>query len=499
VSSPQRFKVAQQGLELPVELESKEKPGVVAFPKAKVMKKRGNISLILFFAVLTLVTTGVVILAWERFLRHPFYDWVEQRYPGEKLKQYNIQQRGEHFFISTSVDVIVVTMLLRLVDRQQRKLRRTEERYRAVFEHATDGIGIVDANDSRIVDTNQRFAGMLGYSPDRIVGNDFSAIMNSAVEAPDDKGLRAILSGMASSEVDVSVSRAGAGVFPASISSSSLLMDEDKLVVMIMRDRSERMRLEEEKELMQRQLYQKSKLESLGELSAGVAHEINNPLNCIINFAQLLKDRPRGLEETEIRMVQGIIDEGERIAKIVKNLLTFARRDVHDLGKVDVAETIRNSMSLFGRQLEMDGIKVEIELDNPLPVVIGDASRLRQVVVNMISNGRNALRDKKSSKKLFRITARGLRQGDDEFVTMEFLDNGVGIAQEDLDRVFDPFFTTRRESGGTGLGLSLAFGIVQEYGGTISLDSRKGEFARFVVQIPAAGVKPNGESATGGR
>jgi histidine kinase len=461
------------------------------------MKKRGNISLILFFAGLTLVTTWFVIFAWERLLRQSFYSWVEAHYPGEKLKQYNIQQRGEHFFISTSVDIIVVTMLLRLVDRQQRKLRRTEERYRAVFEHATDGIGIVAARNSTILDTNHRFAGMLGYSPDRIVGRDLATIMNSALEDPDNKKLWAIMSGLASSEVDVSVSRTGVPAFPASISSSSLLMDDDKLIVMIMRDRSERRRLEEEKELMQRQLYQKSKLESLGELSAGVAHEINNPLNCIINFAQLLKDSPAHLEETELHMVQGIIDEGERITKIVKNLLTFARRDLHDLGRVDVAETIRNSMSLFGRQLEMDGIRVEIELDGSLPVVIGDGVRLRQVIVNMISNARNALRDKGSSDKLFKITASGFTQGSDEFVMIEFLDNGIGIAEEDLDRVFDPFFTTRRESGGTGLGLSLAFGIVHEYGGTISLESRKGEFARFVVQIPAAGVKLNGESATG--
>src|SRR6516165_2465648 len=144
------------------------------------MKKRANLSLILFFAGLTLVTTWFVIFAWERLLRQPFYSWVETRFPGDKVKQYNFQQRGEHFFISTSVDIIVVTMLLRLVGRQQRKLLRAEERYRAVFEHATDGIGIVAAKDHRIVDANHRFAEMLGYSPDGIAGRDLSAVMNSA-------------------------------------------------------------------------------------------------------------------------------------------------------------------------------------------------------------------------------------------------------------------------------------------------------------------------------
>src|SRR5262245_7220502 len=358
------------------------------------MEKRGNLSLMLFFAGLTLITPLFVIFAWERFFRQPFYSWVEDRYRDDALTQYNIEQRGEAFFISTSVDIIVVAALWRLVGRQQRKLRRTEERYRAVFEHATDGIGLVAARDRRVVDANDRFAGMLGYSPDRIVGRDLSDLMNTASGNPPDEGLRAVLSGMASREVDLALETADGTPFPASISSSSLPMEEEKLVVMIMRDRSERVRLEEERQLMQRQLYQKSKLESLGELSAGVAHEINNPLNCIINFAQLLRDDSGSLEEGQIRMVRGILQEGERIAKIVKNLLTFARRDLHDLGKIDVAETISNSMSLFGRQLEMDGIKVEIELKGPLPPIIGDASRLRQVIVNMISNARNSLREK---------------------------------------------------------------------------------------------------------
>ena len=463
------------------------------------MKKRGSLSLILFFAGLTLVTTWFVIFAWEQLLREPYFSWVEARYPGQKLKQYNIQQRGEHFFISTSVDIIVVSMLLRLVGRQQRKLLRAEERYRAVFEHATDGIGIVAAKDHRIVDANHRFAEMLGYTSGQIVGADFSHLVTPTGGNSHSERRSAVLNGMASGEVDLPIAMAGGTIFPASISSSSLLMDEEKLVVMIMRDRSERIRLEEEKELMQRHLYQKSKLESLGELSAGVAHEINNPLNCIINFAQLLKDDSTRLEDNDRRMAQGIIDEGQRIAKIVRSLLTFARRDSHDLGRVDVAETIGNSMSLFGRQLEMDGIRVEIALSGSLPVIVGDASRLRQVIVNMISNARNSLKEKGSHDKLFKITATGQKIGDNDSVRIEFLDNGVGIAAEDMDRVFDPFFTTRRESGGTGLGLSLAFGIVQEYGGTISLESRQGEFARFVIQIPAAGVEQNGYSLTGRR
>src|SRR5215467_10214726 len=177
------------------------------------MKKRGSLSLILFFAGLTLVTTWFVIFAWEQLLREPYFSWVEARYPGQKLKQYNIQQRGEHFFISTSVDIIVVSMLLRLVGRQQRKLLRAEERYRAVFEHATDGIGIVAARDHRIVDANHRFAEMLGYSSDQIVGGDFSHLVGSAGDSSDHDRRQTDRMGAGVSEIEIPIATEGGATF----------------------------------------------------------------------------------------------------------------------------------------------------------------------------------------------------------------------------------------------------------------------------------------------
>ncbi|MGH9765184.1 MAG: sensor histidine kinase, partial [Blastocatellia bacterium] len=245
---------------------------------------------------------------------------------------------------------------------------------------------------------------------------------------------------------------------------------------------------------------QKSKLASIGEFSAGVAHEINNPLNGIINFAQLLDDGGGFRDDGDRRMLQGIIEEGERISRIVRNLLTFAGRDYHDPVRVEIGEIINNSMSLFGRQLKLDGIDVQIELDDNLPAVIGDGLRLRQVVLNMMSNAWNALKEKQSDDKTFAIKARRITAGDQVRVEVEFYDNGLGIASENVDKVFDPFFTTRRESGGTGLGLSLSFGIVREFGGTIRLESVEGEFTKFTVDIPAVSEQDwvYGKSARGG-
>jgi signal transduction histidine kinase len=289
----------------------------------------------------------------------------------------------------------------------------------------------------------------------------------------------------------------------AAVSSDELTTDGEKLVILIIHDLSERRQLEAEKEQIQHQLFQSSKLASVGELSAGVAHEINNPLNGIINFAQLLKDDEVARTEEHRRMVDGIIDEGERIARIVRALLTFARQDPHELTRVNIAETIDASLSLFGHQLKKDGIAVEIEIEDGLPPVMADGPRLRQVMVNMVSNAHHALRAKASGEKVFRTTARAVERPGGERVQIEFYDTGIGIRREDIDKVFDPFFTTRRSTGGTGLGLSLSFGIVREYGGTITVESTEGIYTRFVVELPAAGVREvkheRAQSAVGGR
>lgn len=258
-------------------------------------------------------------------------------------------------------------------------------------------------------------------------------------------------------------------------------------MIMSLRDLSGRKKLEAEREEMQRQLYQTSKLASIGELSAGVAHEINNPLNGVINFAQLLKDEERPRSEFEQQMIDGIIDEGERIAQIVRGLLAFARADAYELKQVHFEESIKTSIALFGRQFKKNGIDVEIDLEPDLPMVRADGSRLRQVVVNMISNAYHALKAKPADsgeRKLFKITAR--RAGKNgETVRVEFYDTGVGIKREDIGKVFDPFFTTRRETGGTGLGLSVSFGIIRDFGGTIRVESEEGKFTRFIIELSA--------------
>lgn len=463
------------------------------------MKRSTNLTLILSFTLLTFAMTAVVMLTWERVIRDPFFAWVERHYPGEEHRRTrrDIQQRVEHFVISIAVDLVVVTILLRIVSHQQRALVESERRYRALFEHAGDGIGVASAGDLRLNEVNNRFCEILGYTTEAVAGREVRELIRTQGDGRRTDDLARLLKGGDEGEAELVVERADGGTRPVALSYSTLATEKERLIIFIVRDLSGRRRLEAEREQMRQQLYQTAKLASLGELSAGVAHEINNPLNGVINFAQLLKDEGSARTDFERGMLDGIIEEGERIAGIVRGLLTFARHDEQQVGRVSFGEAVTSSLALFGRQLEKDGIRVETDVPGDLPPLRADRSRLRQVVLNMVSNAHHALKSKRGgpADKLFRISARRVERGGREFVRAEFYDNGVGIRREDLERVFDPFFTTRRDSGGTGLGLSISFGIVHDYGGTIRAESELGEFARFVVELPADQPGGDGDGA----
>jgi PAS domain S-box-containing protein len=451
-------------------------------------KKFNSLKIVLFFTILTILVTGVVILVWEKVFMLPFYALIAEIYPVDRAARYFIEQRIEHFFISTTVDVLIVTLLLRIVSRQQRRLVASENRYRALFEHASDGIGVLKADDHRLVDVNNKFCEILGCQPKGLVGKDIHSLVRADVDNSSADMLVDLMRGAAQDEVEMVLQTPSGGSVSAAVSSNKITTNGERLILLIIHDLSERQRLEAEKEQMRHQLFQSSKLASIGELSAGVAHEINNPLNGIINFAQLLKDDAVARTQEQRLMIDGIIEEGERIARIVRDLLTFARKDPHELTRVHLATTIDASMSLFGHQFVKDDIAVEIDVEDGLPSVMADGSRLRQVAINMISNAHHALREKEARSKVFRVTARSVERAGRTYVRVIFYDNGVGIRREDIDKVFDPFFTTRRSTGGTGLGLSLSFGIVREYGGTITVESDVGSYTRFVVELPAASM-----------
>jgi two-component system NtrC family sensor kinase len=236
----------------------------------------------------------------------------------------------------------------------------------------------------------------------------------------------------------------------------------------------------------QAQLLQAEKLSAIGQLVAGVAHELNNPLTSVIGYAQLLEDelktpgevRPAGELAEDLRR---IAQESERAARIVRNLLAFARRQAAERSPQDVADLFTRVISLRTYELRLSGIELVTEFETGLPRVVVDGSQLQQALLNLVLNAEQAMRG--SSAKRLHVGARYDQTA--AAVELFIRDTGHGIDAANLSRIFDPFFTTRDVGEGTGLGLSICYGIVRDHGGQISVDSTVNVGTTFSLLLPA--------------
>ena len=236
----------------------------------------------------------------------------------------------------------------------------------------------------------------------------------------------------------------------------------------------------------QAQLIQSSRLASMGVLAAGVAHEINNPMNTIINYAGLLEDELDPKTE-HANYVQGILTEGQRIINIVQNLLAFARTDRRDHTPCHITDIINASLAFMEAYLSKDGIKVRTNFDQGLPIIKAKTSQLEQVFINLILNARDALNEKypqPDPNKLIHIDVKKGKGNGRDYLRVLFKDNGIGIDKNDLDKIFDPFFTTKRADKGTGLGLSISYGIIADHKGSVEVKSQKGKQTTIIIDLP---------------
>ena len=251
-----------------------------------------------------------------------------------------------------------------------------------------------------------------------------------------------------------------------------------------------------EKIAIEKEAFRAAHLASIGELAAGVAHEINNPVNGIINYAQLLLNRAGSGSETA-DLASRILKEGDRVAGIVGSLLSFSRERGENRQPAQVAEILRDSLDLVGSQLEKAGVRLEIDLPADLPLVQVTPQRIQQVFLNLISNARYALDarfPRPDPEKLLEIRGRLREERGGAFVRVVFRDQGSGIPEAQIDRVMDPFFTTKPVGRGTGLGLSISHSIIKEHGGRLTLESLEGRYTAVAVDLPV--VAPS--SGTGG-
>ncbi len=240
-----------------------------------------------------------------------------------------------------------------------------------------------------------------------------------------------------------------------------------------------------EEELMKAEALRSAQLASVGELAAGVAHEINNPINGIINYAQIILDDPD--DPDNLDLLERIKKEGKRIASIVSNLLDFSRRREESPEEVAIQNILNKSLELVSHRFKDDMILLDMKLPDDLPIVYCNSQQIQQVLLNILSNARYALNDKfpgPDPKKKLTIRGETVTHAKDTFVRLSITDNGSGIEQDLIDRVFDPFYSSKPKGEGTGLGLSISHGLIQDNKGYLRIISELGSSTSLLVDLP---------------
>jgi len=367
----------------------------------------------------------------------------------------------------------------------RRRLRESEEKYRSLFDSGPDPIFVVECESGEIRDANPRTVELYGLSRQELKGMNFETL------GPDHNAdcLDYFRDG-----------GNGCVYFPKRIHYK--LDNEPFFVNMHACPISYRGRhaiiiaVTDITEMIEKdaQLIQAGKMKSLGEMSAGVAHEINQPLNVIKMGSEFLSmmqqeniEVPR---EHFLQVVADISTQVDRAAEIINTLRSFGRKSDLIEEKVNINQPVTAVLSMIRRQFELENIRFELELTEGLPPILAHSNRLQQVLFNLVANARDAINENSSPNapaKERRITIRSNQNGN--FVYIEVQDTGTGISEEDQHKVFEPFFTTKETGQGMGLGLAITYGIIKDYGGDIRITSEKNKGTVFRMQFPEAGTR----------
>jgi PAS domain S-box-containing protein len=354
----------------------------------------------------------------------------------------------------------------------EEEIRQLKEFNEGIVQGMEEGIVMEDA-EGHITFVNPKMAEMLGYTEEDLTGKHWSEIIAPSclrqVEEESSKRPDGI-----SSRYEAVLLRKDGQEVPGLISARPLFREEEYMgTLATFTDLTGRKEMEQ-------QLIQAGKLAAIGQLVAGVAHELNNPLTSVVGYSQLLMGAQ--CSEEVKRDLERINRQAVRAARIVENLLTFARRREARKESIHINEVIERSLELQAHQLALDGISIVKELDEALPPTLADPFQMQQVFMNVINNAHQALRGWAGER---RLRVRSKVAGG--MIHLEFADSGPGMSAEVMGRLFEPFFTTKEVGEGMGLGLSIAYGIVEAHGGRIWAENKVGKGATFIVEIPVRG------------
>jgi PAS domain S-box-containing protein len=399
------------------------------------------------------------------------------RIGSRKPMYFSHEQKNVLELIGNRIGVAIENAML------QEQYIKSEEKYRTLFNSDPHPIFILSNQDFKILDVNQRAQDSYGYSREELLGLPFLQIGEDT-----DEELAQGLTNLAEDQSLLFTKkrhyRKGGKPFYVNINMSFATYRERNVIMVSTTDITEVV----EKET---QLIQAGKMTTLGVMAAGMAHEINQPLNviqvCADFFLKMLK-RGQPIEDEDLRtMANDIVANVDRAAGVIKHVRDFARQSELVHSKVNINDPVRDVFKVLGHQLKMHDIEVALDLDPDIPDITAEHNRLEQVFINLVSNAIDAMDEKNSQadarKSPKRLSIKSFVENDQ--VMVHVTDTGTGMSEEVKNKIFEPFFTTKKVGKGTGLGVSISYGIVKDYGGSIEIESEIGAGTTFKLTFPA--------------
>jgi PAS domain S-box-containing protein len=365
-------------------------------------------------------------------------------------------------------------------------LRESEERYRLLVEASPTAIFI--HSEGRMVYANPVGARMLkAESVSQLIGQPISRFVPAVFSQELRNQARKIYE--TNSELPLMEQeflRLDGSPVPVDVTAIPFLFDGKPAFQVVAVDISQRREAELQKSHLEAQIRQQQKMEAIGTLASGVAHEINNPINAIMNYGQLISDRLESQGDLKT-FAEEIVIESERIGRIVHNLLAFSRQERERPTLSNAADIVESAMMLIRTVIRKDNIELTVTIDPAVNHVSCNSQQIQQVLLNLITNARDAIKDRQQTQKIdgyISVEAKTLTDSAGAWMRMTIIDNGAGMSEETMARMFDPFYTTKPRGIGTGLGLSVSHGIVSEHKGRLFAESVPGQGTRFYLDLP---------------